>query len=391
ARAAREAASRARRSRGRGPSGPSGRRSTGCLPGLIALVVVAAVIAVPVVSLVGTDDESGVRGVLNSLDDLKGAEDAASMLRSEGLRGALARLEREMKPGEKVFSLSIRREYLSGTVATATGAQGRSITIRRGSDVSTGTSGATSGRGVPLEALDRSAPTRLIEAARRGTSGAILTDDSDYVVLDAGREPGDPQSWALYLEGGARWTGDGHGRHVIRSDDGAPAPEPGEPGPARKPTGITGTSMVRSANVRRALQAVEPLVAEKSVVTGIDVRPGSVAVTTRRGYQERRWTVNAAFGVEASAPTETTQLNGIPFSAVNPMGPERALRRIESRAKNRATSRVDYVLLNPRVAAFPGSRTVWGVYLKDGSPVRRYWRATLDGRRVGEPGKPGTP
>ncbi|WP_026911259.1 hypothetical protein [Patulibacter minatonensis] len=387
ARAEAERRSRARRSGGGREPSRSGNGS-GCVGPFIGVVVTIAVGLGPVIAIFsdGDDSSSGTRFATPG----KALTSKDSLVSPTGLRDGMRRLKAELRPGERISTLSIRAEYLSATVATGVDAPRRFITIRGGDDVFTSSSGTSTERGVSFEALDPEAPSRLIAAALRGTSGSGF-GSSDYVVLSTGRDPGDPVTWAVYLQGRERWTSDAKGAHVIRPEDGAPAPAVGERGPAKAPTGITGTSMVRSANLRRAIAAVRPRVPANSLVTGVDVRPASVTVTVRRSFHERRWAVDAAFGVTPQSESETTQRNGIPFGAVDAMGPERAVRRIESRAKNRASSRVDYVVLSLRQPVFADSRTTWGVFLKDGSPARRYWRASLDGRRVGEPGKPGSP
>lgn len=375
-----------------GGASPAVRAGCGCASSLVALVVVLGIAGVAIFSAVG-DEDSGIRGALTAIDDLTRDGDGDG-LSAAGTRREVTRLRAELRPGERLVSLTLRADYLSARAAIGEGAPTRTITLYADRDPSISEGGTSSDRGVPLEDLDLDGPARLIAATRRGL-GPRSTATADYVVLDLGTDDDDPPGWALYLDGAAqdelRWTGDVHGRHVLRAADGAPAPAAGQAGPARVPTGIAGGSMVRPANLRRALDAVRKAAPSGSLVTGVDVRPVRIGVSTRKGYRERRYTVDAAFGLDAAAPGETTQRNGIAFSAVNARGPERALRRIQSRAGNRATGRVDYVLLSLPTPGFAGQRSTWGVYLAGGSPVRRYWRASLDGRRAGEPGTPQAP
>lgn len=373
-----------------GPS-PATRSGCGCAALLGVLAVLVGVGAVAVFSLAGEDAE--VRGSGTSADGARRL-DAAGALSPAGTRRQTQRLQAVLRPGERITSLSIRENYLSALVSTGAGRPGRSITLYTDRDPYVGSGGTATDRGVSLESLDLAGPARLIAATRRGL-GPRSAAKVSYVVLDRSPVEGEPAGWAVYLEGSApdesRWTGDIHGDHVLRGADGAPAPPAGSTGPARLPRGIAGTSLVRPANLRRAVDLVRRAAPDGSVVTGVDVRPVHVDVTTRTGYRTRRFTVDAAFGIRADTPGETTQRTGIAFSSVDTRGPERALRRIESRARNRATSRVDYVLLSLAVPGIAAQRTTWGLYLAGGSPVRRYWRATLDGRRVGEPGTPEAP
>lgn len=372
------------------PGSGSGR---GCVVALVAVVVV--VIAAVALAIVGSggDDERTANGSTTPFG--QGDDDASSMLSPAGTRKAFARLKAKVQPGERVTSLSIRDAYLSAQVTPGPGRSERSITIREnGEDYETTTSIESGARGLSLEAIDVSGPERLLAATRRGL-GPRSAATVSYVVLDVPTEPEERSGWAVYLEGtpsdDSRWTSDMRGEGVLRPSDGAPAPPVGDPGPARTPAGTTGTSMVRPANLRRAIDLVGRGLASGSVVTGVDVRPATVTVSIRRSFRVRRHTVDAAFGVEVGSVSETTSKDGIPISQVDARGPERALRKIDARQRNGAPGRVDYVLLNPRMSGFPRSSTVWAVYLKGGHPNGRYWRATLDGRRIGRPGEASAP
>lgn len=370
------------------------------MPLLVVLLVVAG-IAVPfVLALAGGEDDPSSAGdsesALREFRDGRSGTAEEGFLSPDGTKEAFARLKAQAKPGERITSLSIRPEYLSAQLATGEGAPERSLTIRSddGDDHESASSSPSSSRGIALEALDLRGPAALMAAARRGLGPASPATTS-YVVLDLGRTPDDPSGWAVYLEGttseNSRWTSDMRGEHVLRPSDGAPAPPEGERGPATVPTGVGGASMVRPENLRRAIAVVRDRLQDGALVTSVDVRPRTVTFRVRRSFRERTYTVDAAFGLDVGDVNETSSRDGVALSSVNWRGPERALRKVDSRQENRAPERVDYVILSPRSSVFAQSRTVWLVYLQGGHPNGRYWRATADGKRIGRSGEPGAP
>lgn len=393
------------RRRRRGRRSPRPPRQGGCVGGLITLVVVGAVgVPIGIAVLAGDDGARPAESDREVIDRFVGsgkdarssaaaAGDTKGMLSTGGTQQAFARLKAKMQPGDRITSLSIRPEYLSARIARGVGTPERSITIREDDEYESDGTTATE-RGVALEALGLDGPRRLIEAARRGV-GPRSTATVGYVVLDVGRDRDDEHGWAVYLEGttseDSRWTSDIRGDHVLRPSDGAPAPPEGESGPARTPTGVAPSSMVRPENLRRAVRVVAEALEDDALVTSVDVRPKAVSFRVRRSFRERSYSVDATFGLEVGAVNETASRDGIPISEVNARGPERALRKIDSRRDNRAPERVDYVILSPRSKTFPQSRTVWLVYLQGGHPNGRYWRATADGRRIGRSGEAGAP
>lgn len=382
-----------------GPSSSSGpRRVVGCVSTLVVLFVLAT-IAVPVVLVTTGGDDAPTADREGTLERFRGtgdgrlASDAEGMLATRGTTDALDRLRARMRPGERVTSMSIRSEYLSAGVASGLGAPERQITIR-GDDEDERDGRTATERGVALGALDVRAPQRLIAAVRRGL-GPGSTATVSYVLLDVGDGADEAPSWVAYLEGArsedARWTSDARGARVLRASDGAPAPPEGARGPARTPTGVEATSMVRPDNLRRAIALVRGRLPRGALVTNVDVRPRNATFRVRRSFRERPYTVDAALGLQIGDAYETSSRDGVPISSVNARGPERALRKVDARKRNRAPERVDYVILSPRSTAFAQSRTVWLVYLKGGHPNGRYWRASADGRRIGRAGEPGAP
>lgn len=404
---------------GSGPSGPGGRWSPspsggggqarpgsgpgrrtaaqtgcGCVSLMVAVIVIGA-LGLMALGASGGDDDPGRTG--GSTTPFGAREDGAQALLSPaGTREAFTRLKAKMRAGERITSLSLRPAYLSAQVTSGPGAKDRSISIRedRDDDYESETTVVSGTRGVSLEAVDLAGPQRLLAATRRGL-GPRSAATVGYVVLDVPDGPDERSGWAVYLEGtpseDARWTSDIHGRGVLRPSDGAPAPPPGQAGPARTPVGVTGASMVRPANLRRAIAAVRAELPQGALVTGADVRPARVSITARRSFRERTYTVDAAFGLTIGETRETPSRDGLPIAQLNPAGPERALRKVDARQRNDAPKRIDYVIFNPRSSSFPGSRTTWSLYLKGGHPNGRYWRSTVDGRQVGRPGEASAP
>lgn len=384
---------------GSSPGAGRGRKTAaqtgcGCVSLVVSLIVIGAIGLIALGAFVGDEDSATSGGSSTPFGARE--DDPGSILSAQGTRGAFARLKTKLRAGERITSLSIREEYLSAQVTPGEGRKDRSITVRkdRDDDYESETSVSSGARGLSLEAIDLAGPQKLLAATRRGL-GPRSRAKVAYVVLDVPTRPDERSGWAVYLEGTSsadnRWTSDIHGEHVLRPSDGAPAPPAGQQGPARTPAGVTGASLVRPANLRRAIAAVRAELPEDALVTAADVRPARVSVTARRSFRARTYTVDAAFGIEVGETQETATRDGLPISQVNAAGPERALRRIDARQGNGAPKRIDYVILNPRTSSFPGSRTVWSLYLRGGHPNGRYWRSTLDGRQIGRPGEASAP
>ncbi|WP_320669709.1 hypothetical protein [Patulibacter defluvii] len=362
-------------------------------------IVIAAIVgAVLLIGSSGGDSGSsgGTTAIVDGGPDGPRQGDAQGMLSPKGTAQAFARLRGAMRPGERITNLSIRPDYLSATVAPGPDQPARSLTVREGEDDVLASTAGNNGSdlGIALTAVDQAAPARLIAAARRGI-GPRSAATVNYVVLSGGREEGDPPEWSVYLEGTPSnesfWRGDAHGQHVLRPGDGTPAPPEGQDGPGVRPFGLNETSLIRARNLRRALAAVRPLLGSGARVTDVSVWPERVSVTSRRRWVERRFTVDAAFGVERNGSSETNPRGGIDLGSVDVAAPERALDRLARRTRSDISGRINYLILDPPDGSFPGERTVWRIYLQGGNPATRYWSATRDGRRIGRPGTPGAP
>lgn len=371
----------------------------------IAVAVAVVLTGLVVVGLVGGDDEPSPAEERRVLESFRGTggppRPPAGLLTRSGSRAAFARLRTRIRPGERVVALSLRPDYLLAQVATGDGAPLRLVSIREDADRDSESDGGTSDRpGVPFAQIDPRGPARLVAAARRGL-GPGSSAIAEGVVLNTVERPDESRGWTVTFSGGGpedeTWTSDGSGDHVVRQSDAAPAPPAGAEGPAVRPSGTTGTSLVRTRNLRRALVAVEREIGPDAAVAEVDVRPTVVAVRVGRGGGERTYRVDASLGVRVEDLPDPVEGGGIPLAQVDASGPERALRRIDAQAGGRASARVESVTLVLATPGPSGPRTAWRIQLASGAAsggdvdVGDTWEARLDGRRVGRPGETPAP
>jgi hypothetical protein len=378
----------------RPPGGRPPRRRRGGLVALFLVVDLVILLGVGAFFLVRESDPGSDRPLFSGGPGQASAPDDDSLLSATGSRRMLAQLRDAARPGERVSSLSIRDAYAVARLADRVGRE-RSLTFRDGKDPEEGFTTTATGGAIEPAAIPADAVPRLVAAVGRGI-GPSSTAGLDYLVLDVPSE-GEDAGWYAYQEdvpGTAsetrRWSSDLDGRHVVRGD-GAPAPAPGQDGPVVQPAGLEGASLLRGANLRRALAAARSRLRPGSLVTSAVVRPTEVALATRRGWREQRLTVDAALGVRRSGTGETTRRIGSPITRLDADAPARAIRKVDARVTGDVVARVDYVVWSPRDPVFPTSRDTWGVYLGGGNPATRLWRASRDGRRVGRPGTAGAP
>lgn len=377
------------------PGGPPRLRRGwgGPILGIVVLLVLGVVLAGTFGSSSGPTGSTSAVGTTDG-----GAPDAedereASLLAPAGTRRALGQLRSELQPGERIVSLYLRDDELDVITTNGPDRPARRMTIdAEGLAENREQPGDAFHRGLTIAQVDDAAPQRLLAAVRRGFGRPFTTR---FLLLDGGDRDGDPVTWAAYLDGvpsaQERWESDLHGRHVVRTSDGAPAPAAGDRRPIVTPAGTNRSSLLRRENLRRALAAARAATWSDGRVQGVDVWPNHASVTVRRGYRQRRVTVDAGLGVRIDSRGETPQKGGLAFAAIDPAGPERALAGITRRTGRNAGKRVDYVILSPRNPVFPDDRTTWNVYLRGGDPAARYWRATVDGRRVGRAGEANAP
>lgn len=133
--------------------------------------------------------------------------DRASYLRSENLRGALARLRGE----GRVQSVRLAPDRIDARLVST---KRRVVwSFRAGQDPRrvVGAPYYDFETTIALSQIDPTAPVRLVRAAAKRAH--LSVDDVDYLYIQ--RNVGRAR-WVLYFKGGAHYTADRHGRHVER-------------------------------------------------------------------------------------------------------------------------------------------------------------------------------
>lgn len=378
-----------------GSKGPK-RPMAGILVGLVVLVVLGVGVLLTgsvdygeisrSVSSAVAGDAEDEPAAQPSLED--GVPDAAPLTDPSGTWWALARL-RQVAPGARVVSITIESDSLQADLAATPDRPGRQLTISPDGSVETSAGSGTGDRGFPLDQLDDAAPHRVLTVARRDPD-AIATSGSLYFAGTG--QAGERLHWTAYVdrldsEEPQQWTGDLHGRHVVRPDG---APAPGSDGRITVPAGTNRSSLLRAGNLRQALAAVRTAAGPGARILGIDVWPGTASVTVRRGDRKRRYAVDAAFDTWLQSRSGRSTQAGLAFSAVDPAAPQRGLRRISRRLGTDAADYIDYVSLALRDPAVPDQVTAWSIALRRGAPGVREWWATLDGGQIMRASETGT-
>jgi len=361
--------------------------------GLVAVLVVVVLVLV----LSGGDgDDGGPR--LRVTGDTRGIPDASPVGRLGG-RAALVRLKREMRPGDDLSTVSLTSFHAVADLGTA-GGGGRTLAIK---DVPDGRvdvdedSGGPIDPGVPITRLDPDAPGRLLAAVLRGLGPDVRPRILEMrAVASIGPRP--DLEWQLDVAGPdatRRWTGDEHGRHVVRRSDGTPAPPEGSPGPALRPTGVNASSLLRPANLRAQLDAVAARPDAQGGVSSVGIAPKVMTVSLvqflgspdsqgRERLRTRIFTVDAAGGIEVAEVLRRERRDergvGVPIASIDPEAPLRALRTIgrrDDRDAGAAVRTVQFLAAD----AFTGAPTGWELEIDDGKHLAT-WSARPDGRGV---------
>jgi hypothetical protein len=146
------------------------------------------------------------------------------------------------------------------------------------------------------------------------------------------------------------------------------------------------------ANLGRALAALGSLPSLRDR-TPNEIRLGSLNVEAarrlagvREGTSRRLVSVDAAFGVDPSAVTRSTDEDPVALPDIDPSGPARALRTIGRRLRTDAAAQVTSISLSTVRSTAGDERPGWFLVL-EGDGRDRIWRASLDGRRVGRSGE----
>lgn len=371
---------------------PGRRRSWGNALGAFGA---AAIIGLGILGSLGEDDDGGTARSGGSSSATPEDAPLTAPVTAASADRAVATLRRAVRPTERVLSVSVSGGSATVRVTTPGGGNGgRYLSLDEDGSVRTFESSTTSARspGIPVAELDAAAPGRMVAAVLRGlgprTTGSVRSV-SAYVSGD------EPLRWTASAQGvrseERSWSGDEHGRAVVRTRDGAPAPEEGESGPAVVPAGLQGRSLLVTANLRSALGALRTLPAlrgrsaDEVLISSLNVQPDRVLAGIQDGSTRQLVSVDAAFGVDPSA-TSSSATGSVPLSLVDPAGPGRALRAIGRRASIDAAASVQYVALTIDDTAPAGEQVRWFIVLEDGAD-ERIWRASIDGTRVGASGE----
>jgi hypothetical protein len=135
--------------------------------------------------------------------------------------------------------------------------------------------------------------------------------------------------------------------------------------PAKPPAGLAGASLLRSANLDRALRRLRA--AHLGRITNLAIRPERIDAQLAKGGRLR----NAEIRADGTLAKGTPSGGGfhaatVPFAAIDPRAPERLVRRAAARYHRRVKG-IDYVVVMPWpdeahhvVAYFKGSTIVQG-------------------------------
>ena len=120
-----------------------------------------------------------------------------------------------------------------------------------------------------------------------------------------------------------------------------------------EPVGAGPDSLLRTANLKRVLDASRAATSGKARVSGLDVRPDSVALTIQNG--SRTLTLRYGYDAQLDLARHQPASNGateetIALDDIDPAGPER-LAKASRRAGSKGLRDVQYVLLDDRRAA----------------------------------------
>ncbi len=285
-----------------------------------------------------------------------------SLVRAANLRRALATVRGRMRPDDVAIGLRLEPTELSVRLRGPTG-KSRIVDVDLAGEADATDWGTdTSSTPIDLAAIDPAAPERIVRQALRQSH----VDDRHLAYLSL--TGSDTRSWYVSLDdvkiADQSWTADLAGVAVTH------------PGELPFAAGLAGRSLVRAANLRRALAAVGR---QGRRVASLRIQPDRLDATVRGPGGARDVTVDAALRVTTrttpAAPDRTTAIGRL-----DPAGLERGVRGVLARA-DAAPARLDYAVLQILPAQIGG--TFWTIFLDDRVPAaRRAWRASLDGRRM---------
>jgi hypothetical protein len=145
-------------------------------------------------------------------------------------------------------------------------------------------------------------------------------------------------------------------------------------------TGLDELSMIREANVQRALDEVEA--SDWPLVRNIRIAPTSIDIQASDSDGiGRNMTFDPAFEVTETDGGAST-VNAKPASKIDAAAPERAIRGAAERA-GLDTDEIDYVTTTFII----DSDSDWSLFFKSGPAKDRHWIAEPDGTDVRRPGE----
>ncbi|WP_026911258.1 hypothetical protein [Patulibacter minatonensis] len=302
-----------------------------------------------------------------------------------GSRRAMERLRRAVRDDERVAEIDLDDDELTAQLVRPSGTPAGELTISRRGRVTREGRSTLDGPTPGLRAadLDVAGPGRIIASALRGL-GPDVPGRVDFAAADRTDDGRGPLRWRVFLDDTADvdgvWRGDGHGRHVVRSRDDAPAPPPGGRGPVSAPVALSSRSLLRGENMSRALDAVRSAMGGDYRVMTLYVTPERLSVLAQRGSRLRSYDVDPTFLAERGEAYPGYG-EGLASARFRGTGPERAVRTLRDRSDPVATTPIRSALLNVASGTRPAGWTLtFGTSPAAAGPTLS---ATLDGRRVG--------
>jgi hypothetical protein len=311
---------------------------------------------------VGPEDQSDNFGYGDAATVSPGGGD---LFQSRNFARVLTALRRELGEGGAVQNLTLKRGE-ANVIATVAGqmvfvdvdASGRS---RRRA----GETAVPAGR-VPVSRLDAGAIDKLVRESQR----------QSRVLVEGLTLAGGTREWTVDMDGGEPDS-------YIANLDGGGLRISGEPNP--EPIGASPDSMLRTANLERAVAAARKE-APDGVLTSADIRPDRISFELDTGGREL--VLNYGYGAQLTSRNLRAKTGvdsgGLRWKDLDPGAPERMLRSARRLLHVKGLQDVQYVLLNLPTA--PGEKPGLSMYFSQGHDPG-YGVADLHGRKFTWPGR----
>lgn len=169
---------------------------------------------------------------------------------------------------------------------------------------------------------------------------------------------------------------------VLKTSEDDAVKDPKQKAARGEVVGLSKLSMLRAANLRRALEQVEG--GEHPLVSSVRVAPDRVNLTALNADGFRRYlTIDPGFGVR-SDDAGVGEDYAVRPSAVDVEAPERMLRLVMAKTRLPASA-ADYVTTT--FSDNPNVKRTWFLAMKEGPARTRQWVAEADGSDVRKPGE----